>query len=82
MTPAEQLVAIRRELNPMLAQHMDCWHNDLLPQLRKQGIEILDHDDLKRKQRKLLRGILNGRFSLPSRRWLLTPAIPFLISRT
>ena len=56
MTPAEQLVAIRRELNPMLAQHMDCWHNDLLPRLRKQGIEILDHDDLKRKQRKLLRG--------------------------
>jgi len=56
MTPAEQLVAIRRELNPMLAQHMDCWHSDLLPRLRKQGIEILDYDDLKRKQRKLLRG--------------------------
>ena len=56
MTPAEQLVAIRRELNPMLAQHMECWHNDLLPRLRKQGIEILDYDDLKRKQRKLLRG--------------------------
>jgi polyphosphate kinase len=40
----------------MLAQHMECWHKDLLPRLRKQGIEILDYDDLKRKQRKLLRG--------------------------
>jgi polyphosphate kinase len=56
MTAAEQLVAIRRELNPMLAQHMECWHNDLLPRLRDHGIEILDYDDLKRKQRKLLRG--------------------------
>ena len=55
MTPAEQLMAIRREVTPLLVQHADCWHNDLLPKLRNQGIEILDYDDLKRKQRKLLR---------------------------
>jgi polyphosphate kinase len=55
MTPAEQLLAIRRRLAPQLTQQVDSWQNDILPKLRKEGIEILDYDDLKRKQRKLLR---------------------------
>ncbi len=55
MTPAEQLAAIRRELMPQLGRQMDCWHNDLLPKLRAAGINILHYDELKRKQRKLLR---------------------------
>jgi len=55
MTPAEQLMAIRQELMPPLARHSDCWHKDLLPKLRAAGIKVLSHDDLKRKQRKLLR---------------------------
>ncbi|MGD1993985.1 MAG: polyphosphate kinase 1, partial [Anaerolineae bacterium] len=55
MTPVEQLAAIRRELLPMLAQQSDCWHIDLLPKLRRAGIKVLSYDELKRKQRKLLR---------------------------
>ena len=55
MTPAEQLVAIRRELTPQLAEHMNCWRKDVLPKLRQEGIQVLRYDDLKRKQRKLLR---------------------------
>jgi polyphosphate kinase len=55
MTPAEQLMAIRQELLPMLEQHRDCWRDDLLPKLEKAGIDILSHDELKGKQRKLLR---------------------------
>ncbi len=55
MTPAEQLMAIRQELIPQLAQHSDCWHNDLVPKLRAAGINVLRYDELKRKQRKLLR---------------------------
>jgi len=55
MTPAEQLMAIRRELSPQLVRHADCWHNDLLPKLHNEGIQILNYDDLKRRQRKLLR---------------------------
>jgi len=55
MTPAEQLMAIRRELKPKLVQHTECWNEDLLPKLHKEGIKILHYDDLKRKQRKLLR---------------------------
>jgi polyphosphate kinase len=55
MTPAEQLAAIREQLLPMLARHSECWHTDLLPKLRRADIRILGYDDLKRKQRKLLR---------------------------
>ena len=54
MTPAEQLIAIRRELLPELARQSDCWHFDLLPKLRQAGIEVLNYDGLKNKQRKLL----------------------------
>jgi polyphosphate kinase len=55
MTPAEQLAAIRRELLPELDRQYDCWHYDLLPKLREAGIKVLPYDELKRKQRKLLR---------------------------
>ncbi|MBL7065578.1 MAG: polyphosphate kinase 1 [Anaerolineae bacterium] len=55
MTPAEQLMAIHQELMPQLAQHSDCWHNDLVRKLRAADINVLRYDDLKRKQRKLLR---------------------------
>lgn len=55
MTPAEQLAAIRRQLLPELARLYDCWHQDLLPKLREADIKVLHYDDLKRKQRHLLR---------------------------
>jgi polyphosphate kinase len=55
MTPGEQLAAIREELLPLLEQHSDCWHKDVLPKLQEAGINVLRYDDLKRKQRKLLR---------------------------
>lgn len=55
MTPAEQLAAIRRELMPQLTSQVDCWHNDLRPKLRATDINVLTYDELKRKQRKLLR---------------------------
>jgi polyphosphate kinase len=55
MSPAEQLAAIRRELEPMLAQHMRCWQEDLLPKLRLHGIHVLHYRELKGKQRELLR---------------------------
>jgi len=55
MTPAEQLAAIRQMLLPQLARQSIIWHNDLLPNLNKAGIQVLDYDGLKGKQRKLLR---------------------------
>ena len=55
MTPAEQLAAIRRQLLPELARQYDCWRFDLLPKLREAGIRVLDFDELRSKQCKLLR---------------------------
>jgi polyphosphate kinase len=55
MTPAEQLAAIREQLLPLLELHSKCWHKDLCPKLKEVGIEVLNYDELKRKQRKLLR---------------------------
>jgi len=55
MSPAEQLAAIRRTLEPMLQQQVEYWKNSVLPQLDEQGIHILRYTDLKGKQRKLLR---------------------------
>ncbi|RLD09414.1 MAG: polyphosphate kinase 1 [Chloroflexota bacterium] len=55
MTPAEQLATIRRDLLPDLAAQYKCWHNDLIPKLKKEGIKILRYEDLKRKQCKLMR---------------------------
>jgi len=55
MTPAEQLAAIREQMLPLLDLHSECWHKDLCPKLKEAGIEVLRYDELKRKQRKLLR---------------------------
>lgn len=55
MTPSEQLLAIRHLLLPKLDEQYRCWQEDLLPRLKEQGINILAYDELKRKQRKVLR---------------------------
>ncbi|MEE8355994.1 MAG: polyphosphate kinase 1 [Anaerolineales bacterium] len=55
LLPSEQIAMIRQQLLPKLDEQYDCWQNDLLPKLKKQGIRILHYEQLKRKQRKLLR---------------------------
>jgi polyphosphate kinase len=54
MTPAEQLAEIRKQSSPMLARAHQAWH-DLATKLREAGIVVLGYQDLKGKQRKLLR---------------------------
>jgi polyphosphate kinase len=55
MTPAEQLAAIRNDVLPMLRTCYVCWQEDLLLKLREAGIRVLAYEDLKGKQRQLLR---------------------------
>jgi polyphosphate kinase len=55
MRPAEQLAAIRERLLPQLQRHGDLWQDELRPKLGEAGIRILDYEELKNKQRKLLR---------------------------
>jgi polyphosphate kinase len=56
MSPAEQLAAVRRGIMPDLKRQLECWHGDILPELKKNGIEILAYKDLKDKQKKYLDG--------------------------
>ena len=54
MTPSEQLAGIRSHLQSERQLVYGCWHDDLLPKLRDEGIEIVSYDDLSaRKKRKL-----------------------------
>ena len=55
MSPAQQLTAIYDRLEPQLAKAADCWAKDLQPRLAEAGIRVLPYEDLKSKQRKLLR---------------------------
>jgi polyphosphate kinase len=55
MSPAQQLTAIHDRLEPQLAEAARCWAEDLQPQLTAAGVNVLSYDELKSKQRKLLR---------------------------
>jgi polyphosphate kinase len=54
MTPAEQLAAIRLRLQPQLESYDEAW-NGVLEELAEEGVQILLLEDLKKKQRNLLR---------------------------
>src|SRR5207247_6197960 len=47
MTPAEQLDRIREMLPPMIAAEMNCLRFEILPQLKREGIEVASYDSLK-----------------------------------
>ncbi|RZV40882.1 MAG: polyphosphate kinase 1 [Acidimicrobiia bacterium] len=54
MTPAEQLAAIRLRLQPQLERYDEAW-SGIIEELTDEGVQILLLEDLKKKQRKLLR---------------------------
>ncbi len=55
MTPSEQLAGIRSHLQSERQLVYGCWHDDLLPKLRDEGIEIVSYDDLSAKKKHKLR---------------------------
>jgi len=55
LSPAQQLTAIRDRLDPALTLAVGCWKDDLRSKLSEAGIQVLAYDQLKGKQRKLLR---------------------------
>src|SRR3954463_5694466 len=50
-TPAEQLIAIRRTVDVLTDRHRHCWLDDVQPNLRDQGIRLLDYAELTDQQR-------------------------------
>lgn len=54
LTPREQLAAIHDVVSDLLQQAMDCWHNNLYPQLVEAGIQILSYEEFKKRHQKKL----------------------------
>jgi polyphosphate kinase len=52
LTPGRQLAAIRERLLPMLAEHSRCLRDEVLPQLKAQGIIIAPYDSLSEDERR------------------------------
>jgi polyphosphate kinase len=55
MSPLEQLANIRQTLTAHLTCQEACWHEDLLPKLRDQGIHICTYDALSHTEHEALR---------------------------
>src|SRR6187200_1859774 len=55
MTPADQMLAICRELTVHLERHYACWKNELFPRLREAGIHVLHMHELDQCERESLR---------------------------
>jgi polyphosphate kinase len=55
LLPGEQLSAIRHGVAPLIAQQRACWSDDIQPRLRREGIFVLDYDELDPQQRQACR---------------------------
>ena len=55
LSPAEQLMEIRKLLNSHLSRKIECWRSDILPKLHEAGIHVLDYDELQKNQKELMR---------------------------
>ncbi len=55
MTPADQMLAICRELTVHLERHYACWKNELLPRLHEAGIHVLHINELDQRERESMR---------------------------
>ncbi|MGH9900931.1 MAG: hypothetical protein ACRD68_03725, partial [Pyrinomonadaceae bacterium] len=51
-TPAEQIREISRHLRPILAEHMRCLREEILPRLESEGITIAPYDSLAEGERR------------------------------
>lgn len=60
MTPAEQLAEIRKQVIPMLDSVATCWRQDVQPKLADAGVRVVEHEDLKKKQKKALRKVFKS----------------------
>ncbi|QDS97797.1 Polyphosphate kinase [Adhaeretor mobilis] len=54
MAPIEQLLQISQRTKQLISDQCACWNEDILPSLAKEGIRILQVDELNKKQSKLV----------------------------
>ncbi len=54
LSPSQQLIAIRKLALELLKQAHDCWKDQLLPELKKAGIHVLDYTQLTKRQKDVM----------------------------
>jgi polyphosphate kinase len=54
LTPLEQIQKIEKALQPMLKKIMDLWQNEVVPELKKNGIVISEYEKLPQKEKEIL----------------------------
>lgn len=55
LTPAQQLVAIRKRLLPLVETQYRCYHDEILVQLRKHHVYVMNYGDLDEEQKEALK---------------------------
>jgi polyphosphate kinase len=55
MSAMEQIEATRKEIIPLIAEHAECWKNELVPALAKEDIYIEQFSELPEKRKETLR---------------------------
>lgn len=76
-TPREQLAAIRRVVRPLVADERRVLHAELLPALRRHGLEIVAWDDLRAAERRHLKEEFERRLFPILTPMAVDPAHPF-----
>jgi polyphosphate kinase len=54
LTPLEQLEVIRERVLPMVEEQVSCLRDSVLPELKKQGVEIVGYDSLSELEQRML----------------------------
>ena len=76
MAPLAQLKAINQRTRQIVARQYACWNNSVRPALKAAGIEILESDELKKKQRQRLDKFFRDTASLVLTPMAIDPSHP------
>ena len=77
LTPREQLLAIYKTMTRLVKEQTDYWRENMLPALREEGIQLLNHDDLKGRQKRKLRDFFEREIFPVLTPLLFDPGHPF-----
>ena len=61
LRPDESLAVLTAEIHSFVAAQYHCWNKQLLPELRKQGIRLLEWDELSERRARLCARLLSAR---------------------
>lgn len=84
MTPNEQLSLISKSALPLRKTAGEIWHNELMPQLKESGVEILTYSQLSARQKHDMHELFDHELFPVCTPLLLDPApsVPFISNRS